>query len=436
MCSVRLFRFMANGWRGYLEEESEFQWIAMAGFLVFILLGALAIQGTSNLPGVEVGPSDSSHAGNRVLDIEYSSGTTFTAKVLTDEGVDLYQQNGPMTVTKIMSAKDGLPADNINFITPLQNGNTAISPSKNTVQVIHSPDNEANGETAITTLDLDSSNGNFTIMDLAESVSDSQSSWMMVTMQGTSTSLRGLGSISDASASSNTIATSMTSSTLSMPMLNSADAVWQQVAPLGSEQWVASGYLSYTSSEAGASPAAPKIVPTVAVINWDGGLTAPIVASMHTGERGLYHTLLPLSDGTVFAAGDHGSTHLSTSGSMTHHNAPSVAATVDDTDRVWLFGDVGSKTILRHSGDQVEQLSLAEPLSFQIESKGFGSEQIFLHGTDGQGDPQTLIIDTSAPGSIESGRGFLNFLFITVFSIIIGVMIWTAGSRLINARRF
>ena len=45
---------MANGWRGYLEEESEFQWIAMAGFLVFILLGALAIQGTSNLPGVEV----------------------------------------------------------------------------------------------------------------------------------------------------------------------------------------------------------------------------------------------------------------------------------------------------------------------------------------------------------------------------------------------
>ena len=113
-------------------------------------------------------------------------------------------------------------------------------------------------------------------------------------------------------------------------MLNSAGAVWQQVVPLGSEQWVASGYLSYTSSEAGASPAAPKIVPTVAVIDWDGGLTAPIVASMHTGERGLYHTLLSLSDGTVFAAGDHGSTYLSTSGSMTHHNTPSVAATVDD----------------------------------------------------------------------------------------------------------
>jgi len=427
---------MANGWRGYLEEESEFQWIAMAGFLVFILLGALAIQGTSNLPGVEVGPSDSSHAGNRVLDIEYSSNSAFTAQVLTEDGVDLYQQNGPKSVTKIMSAKDGLPADNINFITSLENGNTAISPSKNTVQIIHSPDNEVNRETMITTLDLDQSNGNFTIMDLAESVAGSQTSWMMVTMQGTSTSLRGFGSISDASASSDTIGASMASSILSMPMLNSAGVVWQQVVPLGSEQWVASGYLSYTSSETGASPAAPKIVPAIAVIDWDGSITAPIVASMHTGERGLYHSLLPLSDGTVFAAGDHGSTYFSILGSMTHHNAPSVAATVDDADRVWLFGNAGSKTILRHSGEQVEQLSLAEPLTFRIENQGFASEQIFLHGTDGQGAPQTLIIDLSAPGSIESGRGFLNFLFLTVFSIIMGVMIWTAGSRLINARRF
>ena len=58
MCSIRLFPIMAKGWRGYLEEESEFQWIAMAGFFIFILLGAIAIQGTSNLPGVEVGANN------------------------------------------------------------------------------------------------------------------------------------------------------------------------------------------------------------------------------------------------------------------------------------------------------------------------------------------------------------------------------------------
>jgi len=136
MCSVHLFANMAKGWRGYLEEESEFQWIAMAGFLAFILLGALAIQGTSNLPGVEVGSSDSSHYGKRILDIDYTGDESFTAKILNDGGIDLFQQNDRTTVTQIMTAEDGLPADDINFITSLENGNTAISPSTNTIQVI------------------------------------------------------------------------------------------------------------------------------------------------------------------------------------------------------------------------------------------------------------------------------------------------------------
>jgi hypothetical protein len=142
-----------------------------------------------------------------------------------------------------------------------------------------------------------------------------------------------------------------------------------------------------------------------------------------------------LDGNDVFAAGDQGSTLVSTTGSMTHFDVASVAAVVDCHDRVWLFGDVGSKTIVRYSGQNTEQLSLAEPLAFQIESKGHGKELIFLHGTDDSGEAQTLLIDTSAPGSIESGRGFLNFLFLTVFSITMGVMAWTSGSRLFASRR-
>ncbi|DAC23084.1 MAG TPA: hypothetical protein D7H89_01405 [Candidatus Poseidoniales archaeon] len=426
---------MAKGWRGYLEEESEFQWIAMAGFLAFILLGALAIQGTSNLPGVEVGSSDSSHYGKRILDIDYTGDESFTAKILNDGGIDLFQQNDRTTVTQIMTAEDGLPADDINFITSLENGNTAISPSTNTIQVIHSPQNEAASATTITTFELDRSHGNFTVMDLAESSDDQSTQWMMVTMEGSKTSLRGFGTIGSGSESSSTIVASMSSSILSTPMVNTADAVWQKVIALGNEKWVASGYLSYTSNEAGASPAAPKIIPVLAVIDWEGGLTAPTVSTMHSGEGGLYHSLMMLDDGDVFAAGDQGSTLVSTSGSMTHLNVPSVAAVVDCRDRVWLFGDVGSKTIVRYSGENAEKLSLSQALTFQIESKGHGKELIYLHGTDERGEAQTLLIDTSAPGSIESGRGFLNFLFLTVFSITMGVMAWTAGLRLLAARR-
>jgi hypothetical protein len=272
-------------------------------------------------------------------------------------------------------------------------------------------------------------------MDLAESSDDQSTQWMMVTMEGSKTSLRGFGTIGSGSESSSTIVASMSSSILSTPMVNTADAVWQKVIALGNEQWVASGYLSYTSNEAGASPAAPKIIPVLAVIDWEGGLTAPTVSTMHSGEGGLYHSLMMLDDGDVFAAGDQGSTLVSTSGSMTHLNVPSVAAVVDCRDRVWLFGDAGSKTIVRYSGENAEELTLSQALTFQIESKGHGKELIYLHGTDERGEAQTLLIDTSAPGSIESGRGFLNFLFLTVFSITMGVMAWTAGSRLLAARR-
>ena len=190
MCSIRLFQFMATGWRGYLEEESEYQWIAMAGFLVFILLGAAAIQGTSNLPGVSVGASDASHADVRVLDIDYSSDEAFIAKVVTDTGIDLYMHHSDASVTKIMDSSQGVDAGEIEFFTPLANGNMVISPSANTLMVIHSPANVPTGEALISTLEMDNSTGDFEVLDLAEKALDSETSWLMVTNEGSSTGLR------------------------------------------------------------------------------------------------------------------------------------------------------------------------------------------------------------------------------------------------------
>jgi hypothetical protein len=436
MCPIRFLLDMAKGWRGFLEEESEFQWIAMAGFLAFILLGAVAIQGTSTLPGVESGTGDSTHAGKRVLDIDYSTDDAFTAKVLTENGIDLYQQYDANTVVKIMSAQNGLPADDINFITTLHDGNTLISPSRNTIQIIHNPVNEGTGTTQISTLEMDTANGNFTVLELGEAVQETTSSWMMVTQDGTTTSLRGFGNIGKASSSSTTLSEGMAASILSAPMANAAGVVWQQVAPLGDNQWAASGYLSYSSDEAGASPASPKIVPTVAVVAWNGGVQAPTITTIHTGNGGIYHSLLVMGDSSVFAAGNQGSTHVSPDGEMIHHAESSVAAVVDQDDRVWLFGDVGSKTIVRYTGQESELVSMPQAITFQVETSGVGDQQIFLHGTDVNGEAQILTIDTSAPGSIESGRGFLNFMFLALFSIVLLVMAWTAGSRLLAAQRY
>ena len=50
------------------------------------------------------------------------------------------------------------------------------------------------------------------------------------------------------------------------------------------------------------------------------------------------------------------------------------------------------------------------------------SNMIYMHGTDSNGQPTLLTFDTSSPGSIESGRGFLNFSFLLIFTIVFGVM--------------
>ena len=435
MCSIRLFQFMATGWRGYLEEESEYQWIAMAGFLVFILLGAAAIQGTSNLPGVSAGPSNASHAEVRVLDIDYGSDGSFIAKVVTDTGIDLYMHNSDASVTKIIDSSESVDASEIEFLTPLANGNVAISPAANTVMVIHSPVNVPTGEALISTLEMDNSTGDFEILDLAEKTFNSESSWLMVTDEGSSTGLRGFGSIGQGSVSADTISTSMASAVLSMPTSDTADVVWQHVASVSGNLWGASGYISFASDVSGASAASPTIVPVVAVVEWDNSIDAPTIKAIHTGDTGTVHTLLELDDSTVFAAGTRESTLIDSSGEMVHIDQGSVAAVVDDSDRVWLFGDVGSKTIMRYDQGTMELLPLGRPLSFAAEASGFGMKQISLHGVDELGFIKTLNIDTSASSSIESGRGFLTFMFLSVFTIVMLVMAWSVSERFLNARR-
>ena len=176
MCSIRLLEGMASGWRGYLEEESEYQWIAMTGFLIFILLGAVAIQGTSNLPGVKFGSNDASHADTRVLDIEYSSDTAFTAKVVTATGIDLYMQTGSGSVTRIIDSSSSTDASEMQFMTKLENHNVVVASDENTLMVIHDPKNVATGEVLISTIQLDNSTGDFEIADLAEQTSGGSTS--------------------------------------------------------------------------------------------------------------------------------------------------------------------------------------------------------------------------------------------------------------------
>jgi hypothetical protein len=81
---------MAKGWRRFLEEESEHQWLAISVFFIFIIIGAFAIHGTSKLTGMDVS-NNSEMPESRIMHIEYASNNDYTAIAHTSDGMYLYQ---------------------------------------------------------------------------------------------------------------------------------------------------------------------------------------------------------------------------------------------------------------------------------------------------------------------------------------------------------
>jgi hypothetical protein len=132
----------------------------------------------------------------------------------------------------------------------------------------------------------------------------------------------------------------------------------------------------------------------------------------------------------LLAAGTDSAIHIAKDRTTTTVDFASVSATLDDKGAVWMFGSQGSTSVVRIIDGVAEKMPLSQPLPLTIETSGVSNDIVYAHGTNENGEPATYSIDTLATGSIESGRGFLNFLFFTGSCIIMGVMIWTVTKRI------
>ena len=75
---------MADGWRRLLEEESEHQWLTLAMFTAFVVVGAFAINATEHFVGDRIAQVDALHKGALVVHIEYhDDGESYTALVFS-----------------------------------------------------------------------------------------------------------------------------------------------------------------------------------------------------------------------------------------------------------------------------------------------------------------------------------------------------------------
>ena len=412
---------MAKGWRSLLEEESEHQWVAITGFFVFIILGALLIQGTSTLPGVNYSNNGLDAIDGRVLDIVYGDSDTYTALILGEDGGMIFHYDDAGIINDIGTDYDDVLG--MTFMTELHDGSVVVSPSNNTLEVLHVND-EISQRTIIP---LSSNQETFDVLDVAEQRSGDSYRWLMVTDEGNTTGLRGFGSINAPLSSTQE---AFGSATLTAAMVNSGNIGWNMVESLDDGTWIAIGSMTNSFSIDDESPALPTKHPVIGFISWSEGPTSPMLTSIEELDKGEIHSLIRLDNGSLLAAGTDSAVHISKDRTTTTVDFSSVSATLDDNGVVWMFGSQGSTSIVRMVDGVAEKMPLAQPLPLTVETSDVSDGVVYAHGLNANGEPATYTVDSLAIGSIESGRGFLNFMFFTVASIVMGVMIWTAFKRM------
>jgi hypothetical protein len=402
---------MAGRWRKLLEEESEHQWLAISLFFIFAIIGGFAIEGTSTLAGVDLGAGEAMHDDKRVLDVVYFGSDGSVASQLTHmyvpgQGHFLYSQDSAETANMIFQPSEYDKGDEIRFMNEMNDNRAMLSIASN--QLVQITLNEQIAYINVNTTD------DFWIDDYQEN--GGPGSAMIVTQEndGTST-IRALSYY-----------------VASPPMVNSNSVNWDNIVHLSQNKWVATGTIANAQSS-GDSPASPIVRTAIGIVEWQGNLSvSPVLISFTTGEEGQIHNSFATGNSQVIIAANTGAYQIEDDGSITHLDLPSQSAVTDSKGYTWFIGQKGTTSIASFNDGIVEVQELAKPIPLEIEVSEYEDGVIFMHGMDDNGAFELMTIDLTVQNSIEAGRGFLNFAFLTSCSIILVVMGWTALDRYRN----
>ena len=403
---------MEGRWRKLLEQESEHQWLAIGIFFLFAILGGVAIEGTSTLAGVDLGAGDAAHDGYRVLDIVYfDDGGDITSQLThtydPSQGHYLFIQTSTDYVNTIYQPSGYDKGDEIRFINGMGDNRAMLSIASTQLVEI------TLGDLQNTEINLNSSD-EFWIDDYQENMGPQSA--MIVTQESDGTSsIRALSYY-----------------VASPPLANSNLVNWNNIVHLSQEKWVATGTIASTQSS-GDSPASPSVRTAIGIIEWQGNLSvAPILTSFSTGDEGQIHNLFSTGNSQVIVATNTGAYQVKDDGSINEIDIPSQSAVTDSQGKTWFIGNQGTTSIATFHDGIIEIEELAKPIPLEIEISEYESGIIFMHGMDVNGAFEMMTLDTTVNDSIESGRGFLNFAFLTFFSIVLLVMGWTVLDRFRN----
>ena len=396
---------MAGGWRRLLEEESEHQWLTLSFFIVFVVIGALAINATEHFVGDRVTEPDGMLKDTFVTEIEYGSKTGYyTALVYSStDGHQMLQKSGNNDDTALVLSQED--AKKLNFLKTTENGEVYFSILQNQLLSI-----DIRG--GMTYIDFPNTNGNFTVLDAATPDGTTGFAGLMLTSENANTSFRGVH---------NGVPTH--------PMSTSSGTHWTHLAWFSEGLWVAIGLEASAVGEDGSSPATPQSNPVLGWIAWPGGQDTPELMAVHSFDAGVFHSFARSGDNLI-VGGTVESLVVSPNQEIERLDLPSALVVADEEGTAWFIGPIGAENLATYNNGQTTVHQLSRPIPVDVVDAGAVDSHVHVHGTDANGQPIQWSIDITMDGSIESGRGFLNLLFLLVGSILIAMMLRHAAEQL------
>ena len=411
---------MAGGWRKLLEEESEHQWLAMGAFLAFIIFGALAIGATEHFVGDRVVQSDAWHSDSLVIEIAYhTNNESYTALIFTPGSNGGYAfgtefvGDGEGTVYWSSQTGDDFVSD-INFLKTMPDG-----------EILFSVDDATMGSSANNALyaiqdhlmikyEYPLDNGEFGILDVAELDGEDGTQRLSLTQEDANTSLRGVVGMMP-----------------TLPMSTSSGVRWNAVEAYEPGLWMALGSHMGAAGADGSSPATPLARPALGWITWDGTNSTPVLRNVQVFSEGVLNSFARSGD-VVIVGGTKESLVVHADDDVESIQLGCEGVVSDGDDAVWFIPPQGSPTLSTFENGELETHVLSRPVPIEAMAAGSQGDFIHVHGTDGDGNPMQWSIDVTADGSIESGRGFLNLLFLLTGGILLAMMLWHAIEQLLG----
>ena len=374
-----------SGWRRLLEEESEHQWLSFAAFSIIVILGSILIDWSSDLSGVQEGSS----LGVNGLVID----STEDSVLYQSEDGNIINYKGQENTAQYATCLE-----------EYEDMTLACLGTEGMVAFIGDGGDECDTEWC-----------QFSIGEnlTASQISGNGLALLLIVQDGTSDSLAAMW-YGDSNP---------------QPVASEFEETMYLETIIPTEEgWLIGGSWQAPPNWLGSNPASPPKYELIIEATWDG-IAAPAIEVVHVGGEGVIHGIFETEDG--YLATGTSDTYLISDNSVEAIGISSRVATDDNNGNVWLFGDIGSKTVAIVSGSEISVEKLPEPLKIVPTYATCNEDGIIsVHGSDYSDEISAFSIDSNARTSITSLRGILDLGFILVSLLILSIMGWNIADAI------